>query len=188
MAEPIKVGLIGIGGMGRTHFGCYQNNPNAQVVAICDVDEKKLAGDWSGTALNIDTGDAGTVDLSGIAKYSLYSELINDPNVQLVDICLPTRQHAEVTIAALNAGKDTFCEKPLAFDEDECEAVEAAYRASGKQLMVGHCLRFWPVYIEAKKIMDSGEYGKVLNARLHRMSGTPMWSCLLYTSPSPRDS
>ena len=59
MAEPIKVGLIGIGGMGRTHFTCYQNNPNAQIVAICDVDEKKLAGDWSGTALNIDTGDAG---------------------------------------------------------------------------------------------------------------------------------
>lgn len=176
MAEPIKVGLIGIGGMGRTHFECYQKNPNAQIVAICDIDEKKLAGDWSSTALNIDTGDAGNVDLSGIEKYSDYNDLINDPNVQLVDICLPTKLHAEVSIAALKAGKDTFCEKPMAFTVEECQQVEAAQKESGKQLMIGHCLRYWPHYVKAKELIDSGEYGKVLYARFHRYGGTPWWS------------
>jgi len=176
MAEPIKVGLIGIGGMGRTHFGCYQNNPNAQIVAICDVDPKKRAGDWGGTALNIDTGEAGDVDLSGIAVYENYADLIADENVQLVDICLPTRLHAEVSIASLNAGKDTFCEKPMAFTEEECTQMEAAQSASGKQLMIGHCLRYWPAYVETKKIIDSGDYGRVLYARFHRTSGTPWWS------------
>lgn len=176
MAEPVKVGLIGIGGMGRTHFDCYGNNPNTQIVAICDVDEKKLSGDWSGTALNIDTGDAGKVDLSGIAKYSDYHELINDPNVQLVDICLPTKLHAPATIASLNAGKDTFCEKPMAFTPEECDEMQAALDASGRQLMIGHCLRYWPAYVKTKEIIDSGEYGKVLYARFHRVSGTPWWS------------
>ena len=176
MAEPVKVGLIGIGGMGRTHFDCYQNNPNAKVVAICDVDEKKRSGDWGGTALNIDTGEAGTVDLSGVAAYENYEDLINDPNVQLVDICLPTRLHAAATIAALRAGKDTLCEKPMAFREDEAARMEAVQKESGKQLMIGHCLRYWSHYLKAKEIIDSGEYGKVLSARFHRMSGTPWWS------------
>lgn len=176
MAEKIKVGLIGIGGMGRTHYSCYQNNEGAEVVAICDVDPKKLAGDWGDTALNIDTGSTAAVDLSGVEKYSDFNDLIADANVQLVDICLPTRLHARVSIAALNAGKDTFCEKPLAFNEDECRLVEAAHVASGKQLMIGHCLRFWPVYVKAKEIIDSGEFGKVLSARFHRISGTPWWS------------
>lgn len=176
MAEPIKVGLIGIGGMGRTHFTCYQNNPNAQIVAICDVDEKKLAGDWSGTALNIDTGDAGVVDLSGIATYADYNDLINDLNVQLVDICLPTKLHAEVSSIALRAGKDTFCEKPMAFTAAECDQIAAAQEESGKQLIIGHCLRYWPHYVKAKEIIDSGEYGNVLYARFHRSGGTPWWS------------
>jgi predicted dehydrogenase len=176
MAEPVKVGLIGIGGMGRTHFDCYQNNPSAQIVAICDIDEKKLAGDWSGTALNIDTGSAGEVDLSRIAKYSDYHELINDPNVELVDICLPTKLHAPASIASLNAGKNTFCEKPMAFTADECAQMEEAVEKSGKQLMIGHCLRYWPAYVEAKKIIDSGKYGKVLYARFFRTGGTPWWS------------
>lgn len=176
MAEKIKVGLIGIGGMGRTHYSCYQNNEAAEVVAICDVDPKKLAGDWGDTALNIDTGSTAAVDLSRVEKYSDFNDLIADANVQLVDICLPTRLHARVSIAALNAGKDTFCEKPMAFDEDECAQIQDAQKQSGKQLMLGHCLRFWPAYVEAKKIMDGGEFGRVLSARFHRMSGTPWWS------------
>src|SRR5262245_46481032 len=108
MSEKVKVGIIGIGGMGRTHFGCYQDNPNAQIVAICDVDPKKREGDWSGTAMNISTAGAGLTDLSGIAVYENYADLIADPNVDLVDICLPTKLHAPVTIASLQAGKNTF--------------------------------------------------------------------------------
>jgi predicted dehydrogenase len=176
MSEKVKVGLIGIGGMGRTHFGCYQNNPNAEIVAICDVDAKKREGDWGNTALNIDTGEAGAVDLSGIAVYENYEDLIADENVQLVDICLPTRLHAPATLAALKAGKDTLCEKPLAFDESEGEQMVSAFEESGKQLLIGHCLRYWSHYIKAKEIIDSGEYGRVLSARFHRVSGTPWWS------------
>jgi len=172
----VKVGLIGIGGMGRTHYVCYENIPDAQIVALCDVDERKLAGDWSSTALNIDTGGSSQVDLSNIKTYKDYQELINDPDVQLVDICLPTRLHAPVTIAALRAGKDVFCEKPMAFTVEECAEMEQAVEESGKQLMIGHCLRYWPQYVAAQKIIASGEHGKVLYARFQRAGGTPWWS------------
>ncbi len=104
----IKVGLIGIGGMGRMHFNCYGNNPDAKVVAICDVDPKKLEGDWSSIGLNIDTSKSEKVDLTGIKTYADYNDLINDPDVDLVDITLPTPLHAPVTVAAFAAGKDVF--------------------------------------------------------------------------------
>jgi len=172
----VNVGLIGIGGMGRMHFNCYNNNPGAKIVALCDVNEAKLQGDWSSIGMNIGDEESGQVDLSGIATYGDYHELIADPNVQLVDICLPTPQHAEATIAALQAGKDVFCEKPMAFTDAECAEMEKALEASGRQLLIGHCLRYWPHYVKAKEIMDSGDYGRVLTARFHRSGGTPWWS------------
>ncbi len=182
----IKVGLIGIGGMGRMHYNCYNNNPDAKIVAMCDVDERKLQGDWSSIGLNIETEGSDIVDLSGIKTYSDYNELINDPDVQLVDICLPTPQHAQVTIAALKAGKDVLCEKPMAFTEAECAQMEEALAQSGRQLLIGHCLRYWPHYVKAKEIIDSGEHGKVLTARFHRAGGTPWWSWENWLATGPR--
>jgi len=172
----IKVGIIGIGGMGRMHFNCYGNNTGAQVVALCDVDPRKRAGDWSSIGLNIDTSKSDAVDLSGIRTYARAEELIADPEVRLVDICLPTPMHAANTIAALRAGKDVLCEKPMAFSAEECAAVEQAARESGRQLMIGHCLRYWPQYLKAHEIISGGEYGRVRYARFFRTSGTPWWS------------
>jgi predicted dehydrogenase len=173
----VKVGLIGIGGMGRMHYNCYNNNPDAQIVAICDVDERKRKGDWSSIGLNIDTSKSEELeDLSGIATYADYNELIADPNVELVDICLPTRLHAPASIAALRAGKDVFCEKPMAPDAETCETMQQALQESGKQLMIGHCLRYWPHYVKAHELMQSGDYGRVLYARFYRSGDTPLWS------------
>ena len=140
------------------------------------MDEAKLAGDWSSTALNIDTGGSDLVDLAHLKTYRDYAELIADPDVQLVDVCLPTPLHAPVSIAALNAGKDVFCEKPMAFTTEQCAAMERAVQESGRQLMIGHCLRYWPQYVAAQKIIASGAHGKVLYARFQRVSGTPGWS------------
>lgn len=172
----INVGVIGIGGMGRLHFSCYGNNPQATVVAIADVDPRKLEGDWEKTGINIDTGKAGRVDLSGIKTYPTASELIADAEIELVDICLPTPLHAPTTIAALRGGKHVFCEKPMAMNGEECQAMADAARDAGKQLMIGHCLRYWPQYVKAHELITGGDYGKVLYARFHRSSATPMWS------------
>ncbi len=172
----VNVGVIGIGGMGRLHFGCYGNNPNATVVAICDVDQRKLDGDWASIGLNIDTSSTPRVDLSGIAKYGDYRELITDPSIDIVDICLPTPLHAPAAIAALKAGKDVLCEKPMVRHQGEIKEITDAAEASGKRLLIGHCLRYWGQYVRAAEIVASGEYGKPVYAKFCRAGGTPKWS------------
>ena len=169
----LQVGLIGLGGMGRMHFNCYKNNPDATIVAVCDVDEAKLLG---GGGAEINIGATGPLDLSGLKTYFDAHELINDPDVQLVDICLPTPLHAPFAILALRAGKHVFCEKPLALTVEAARAMQEAQRESGQQLMIGHCLRYWPQYVKAHEIIESGEYGRPLYARFHRSSATPKWS------------
>ncbi len=168
----IKVGIIGLGGMGGVHFSAYQANSQAQIVAVCDVDEAKLQG--GGTQLNI--GGGAKIDLSGVKTYSSADELLNDADVQLVDICLPTSLHAQHAIKALAAGKHVFCEKPIALTTDEAAQMAAAQESSGQQLMIGHCLRYWPQYLKAHEIIESGEHGKVVYARFHRSGATPTWS------------
>lgn len=172
----IKVGLIGVGGMGRTHFNCYKNNAQAQVTAICDVEERKLRGDWSSIGLNIDTSKSGLVDVSGLKTYGRFEELLADPDIDAVDICLPTSLHASMTIAALRAGKHVLCEKPMSLSSAECREMAQAARQAKRQLMIGHCLRFWPEYVQAHEMMQSGEFGQPLYASFHRSSATPLWS------------
>ena len=169
----INIGLLGIGGMGRMHFDCYSNNRNANLIAICDRNEAKRSGDWSNIRLNLDDRQSGQVDLSGLQIYSDVEKFLADPNINLVDICLPTPLHAATSIAAMRAGKHVFCEKPMALNEDECAQMEAAARETGQHLMIGHCLRYWPEYVRAHEIIRSGEWGRVLSASFHRSSAMP---------------
>ena len=172
----IRVGLIGLGGVGRIHFDCWRKCPDAQLVAISARDPKKLAGDWGTQDFNLGEQTAQQVDLSDLAKYARYEDLLADPNVGAVDICLPTLLHAPVVLAALRAGKHVLCEKPMSLSLDECTAMERAADESGKHLMIAHCLRYWPHYVKAKEILDSGEYGRAVYASFHRTSGAPVWS------------
>jgi predicted dehydrogenase len=172
----VRVGLIGIGAIGRTHFGCYKNTPDAELVALCDVDSRKLEGDWSPQGFNLGAQDARREDLSAFRTYNDWKAIIADPEIDMIDVCLPIALHAEVATAALKAGKHVLCEKPMARTSAQCGEMEAAARESGKQLMIAHCLRYWPHYVETQKVIAGGEYGKPLYARFHRASGTPKWS------------
>ena len=170
----INVGLIGIGGMGRMHFDCYRNNPGAEIHAICDRSEAKLLGDWSEISLNLDPdAKVEPVDLSGVETYTEFDDMLADPAIDVIDICLPTPLHAKMTIAALRAGKHVLCEKPMAMNADECAQMEAVANETGKQLMIGQCLRYWPEYVIAHEQIASGEWGRVLSAHFHRSADVP---------------
>ena len=170
----IKVGIAGIGGMGRAHFECYRNNPGAKIAAICNRSAAKLRGDWSGISLNLDPdAKSETVDLSGIETYADFDEMLANSALDLVDICLPTPLHARLSIAALRAGKHVLCEKPMALNAEECAQMEEAARASGKQLMIGQCLRYWPEYVAAQQHIAGGAWGRVLSAHFHRSAAVP---------------
>lgn len=172
----IRVGLIGAGGMGRTHFKCYENNPDAEIVAICDVDERKLVGDWSTIGLNVDTSKSDRVNLGNIRTYSDIAACVADAGIDLIDVCLPTLYHAQAAIAALEAGKHVLCEKPMARNDAEAAAMQAAAAKSGKQLVIAHCLRYWPQFVKAQELIAGGKYGRPRYARLHRSGGEPKWS------------
>ena len=169
----IKTAVVGLGFMGQTHFNCYQNNPLAQLVAVGDQNPERLQS-GAKVAGNIDANSA--LDLSNVRTTTNIQALIDDPEIDLLDFCLPTRQHAAHTIAALNAGKHVLCEKPLAWTVEECDAVIEAQKKSGKYLLIGHCLRFWPQYVKAQQLMESGALGEIIYARFSRAGGAPNWS------------
>src|SRR5690606_5921989 len=115
----------------------------AKVTAIFTRDEKKLRGDWRGVKGNFG-GAGGMHKLSGIDRHRKIGELLNNPNVDLVDICLPTHMHREVAVAAFHAGKDVLVEKPLALALPDADVMIRAAKTAKKQLMVAHVLRFFP--------------------------------------------
>ena len=172
----IKTAVVGLGFMGQTHLACYRNNPRAQVVAASDRNPRRLVS-GAKVAGNIEANSA--LDLSGVATTTDIQSLIDDPDIDLIDFCLPTRQHAQFSIAALKAGKHVLCEKPLAWTVEECDQIIEAQQKSGKFLLVGQCLRFWPQYVEAHQRIAAGELGDIVYARFTRAGGAPSWSAWL---------
>jgi len=170
----IRVGIAGIGFMGMIHYLAYQKVRGAKVAALCETLRERLAGDW--TAIKGNFGPAGTqMDLSGIAKYEQIDEMLSDPKIDVVDICLPPAAHAEVAIKALKAGKHVFCEKPIALSAADATKMVKAAQTSGKQLMIGQVLPFFPEYAFAYKAATSGKYGKLLGGHFKRIISDPQW-------------
>ncbi len=175
MGDKVKVGVIGIGFMGSTHFRIHQQLDKADVVAIADINEKKLQGDWSSIVANIGDGDnTKPMDLSGVKTYTDGMDLINDPDIDMVDICVPTFLHKKYAVAALQAGKHVLCEKPLGrTSADAKEILEEAKKSKGF-FSTGLCIRYWPEYQHAYKLYKSGELGKVKSATFKRTSPSVM--------------
>src|SRR5712692_7951771 len=109
----IRIGIVGIGFMGMIHFYGAKKLRGARVTAISTRNPRKLAGDWSSIQGNFGPRGNRNEDLAGVEKYPEFQQLLTDPNIDLVDICLPPEQHAEVAIAALKAGKHVLVEKAI---------------------------------------------------------------------------
>jgi predicted dehydrogenase len=174
----IKVGLAGLGFMGVTHFKAWPNVEGAELVALCEMDEQKLSGDWSDVKGNFGEG-GGVQDLSAYQRYSRLEDMLAEAELDLVDICLPTRFHPEAAIASLQAGIHTSSEKPIALSSADGERMVAAAQQHDRLLFVGHVLRVWPEWAWLKQVADSGEYGRLLALNLRRVIAMPAWSASL---------
>lgn len=173
----LKVGLVGLGFMGRTHLTNYKRLEAEgfpiQVTAICDTDEQKFQGIF--TPGNIASAGSG-LDLSGYKQYRDFDHMLENEQFDIVDISMPTHLHAEMTVKAMDRGIHVLCEKPMALHTDEGQhMIEAALR-SGKKLMIAQVLRFWPEYEYLKETVDSGRYGSVLSAHFFRGGHPPKWT------------
>ena len=176
----MKIGIIGLGFMGVTHMVGYAKIPGVKVSAVCTENPAVLAGDLSKIGGNIKF-DASSVDISAAKKYTRWQDLIADPDVDAVDICLPTDLHLTVSSAALAAGKHVFCEKPMALTETDCELMIDAAGKAKRVLMIGQVLRFWPEYMALQEFGASKKYGAIRSATFVRQCGTPTWSKWLTT-------
>ena len=161
----VRVGIVGIGFMGMIHYLAAQRASGLKVVALCSRDAKKLAGDW--TSIQGNFGPRGTqMDLSGLSCYRDFEELLADPEVDLVDLCVPNDSHAAMAIQALRAGKHVLVEKPIALSTSAADEMVEAATAAGKLLMVGHVLPFFPEFAFALDAVRSGRYGSLQAAHL----------------------
>src|SRR5580692_4224011 len=120
----VSIGIVGIGFMGRIHYLASQRLKGAKVAAVCSRDPAKLAGDWRNTRGNFGP-EPGTVDLSGVKKYPAFADLLADKEIDLIDVCTVTDQHAPLAIQALKAGKHVLVEKAIALSTADADAMVA---------------------------------------------------------------
>ena len=171
----IRIGMAGIGFMGMIHFLAAQQLQAAQVTAVCSRDPKKRAGDWTGIRGNF--GPPGTqMDLTNVQGFDSFAEMIADPEIDLVDICTPTAQHAAMAVAALDAGKHVLVEKPIALTLANADRMVAAADKNKRSLLVGHVLPFFPEFALLADTIRSQRYGRLLAGTFQRIIARPDWS------------
>jgi predicted dehydrogenase len=151
MAEIIKVGIIGGGGIASAHIRGYAANPDViTVTAIADAVPE--------------TAERRGAEL-GVPSFTDYTEMLASADIDAVDICLPHHLHRDAIVAAAKAGKHILCEKPLCLSPDEAKDVQEAVSAAGVTLMCAHNQLFMPAVAKAKELLDSGTLGKVYEVR-----------------------
>jgi len=150
--KKMKAAVIGLGSICEGHINAYRDDENTELYAVCDHDKAWL--EFVKNKYEVPT------------SYEDYHELLKDPEIDIVSVCLPTYLHAEATIEALKAGKHVLCEKPMAINADEGRAMRDAELASGKKLMISHNQRLGEDVQVIKKIVDTGAVGELYHVRI----------------------
>ena len=149
--DQIRIGVIGAGMIGKEHLKNYSSIPGAQVVALCDTNESELKR------------VAQTYGIPDI--YTDFRQMLTRDDIDAVDVCLHVNLHAPVTIEALKAGKDVYCEKPLAGSYADGKAMVGAAKAAGKKLHIQLRFLYRPDCRMAKQVVDSGVLGELYHMR-----------------------
>lgn len=161
--QPLRVALIGAGGISSAHFQAYQKVPEAQVVAVADIipERAKAAAErW------------------GVPKwFTDYRKVLELQEVEGVDICTPHRAHAPIAIDALKAGKHVLVEKPMASSLKEATAMVRVAKQSGKILFCGIHSRWSLSLQQVKRFLETGALGEIYFAEIisTRRRGIPGW-------------
>lgn len=161
MSESLRVGVIGVGGIAKTHMPGWAASEHSEVVVGCDINGAVL-GEW-GKQHHIQKLATDAADL------------FRDPDIDIIDICTPNNYHAPLAIAALEAGKHVLCEKPLAPTPAAIGDMIAARDRSGMMLMTAQHYRFRGTARAMKAEIDAGSLGHVYHARtwMLRRTGVP---------------
>ena len=142
----IGVGVIGLR-MGNGHLAGYAKDPRCAIIGVCDVDKDLLATRQQEYKARVAVAD--------------YRELLAIPEIGLISVASPDYYHAEQSIAAMEAGKDVLCEKPLTLTMAEAKEIAAAVQRTGRRFMIGQVCRYAPGFVLAKRLIERGEIGRL---------------------------
>ena len=157
----VRVGLIGVGGMGGCHFYNYEKIKDAELVAVCDVREnvaKEKVGDRN------------------IKIYTDYNKMIKNEDLDMIDICTPSFLHADMAVKLLKKGYHVLCEKPMTLNTRDAKRVAAIANQSEKNFMVAHVVRFMAPYAYLRNVIETKELGRLIRLEMKRISSIPQWS------------
>ena len=161
VADTVRLGIIGVGQIGKIHVKRYLDVPGAEIVAVADIDEAEAAR---------------VAESAGVKRvFKDFRDLLAADDIQAVDVCLHNNLHAPVSIAAMEAGKDVFCEKPLAGSVADARAMIAARERTGRKLAMQAVSLFRKETKAAKRLIDQGHIGRPYYAKSshYRRRGRP---------------
>lgn len=150
MTRKVKVAVIGLG-IGRLHLSNYAKLPYAEVVALCDIDERRL--------------HSAQQEFNVPRVFTDYQKLLEMEELEAVSVALPNYLHAPVTIAALRAGKHVLCEKPMALNAQEAEEMLQEAKKARRQLMIHFNQRFSPEAMYVYQLIQKGYLGEIYHGR-----------------------
>lgn len=152
--DRLRIGVIGLGWFGEIHCETIMGVPNLELAALCTRRPDRLAEQ---------------ARKFGVKKtYADYRAMLADKDIDAVSIVTMWDQHTEPAVAALEAGKHVFLEKPMASTQEDCRRIMAAAKASAGILQIGHICRFNPRYRMAKQAIDEGRIGKIVAMQSRR--------------------
>ncbi|WP_042222663.1 Gfo/Idh/MocA family protein [Oceanobacillus manasiensis] len=170
MKNQLKIGIIGCGGIAQgKHLPSLSKLEQVRIVAFCDIvveKAEKLAAQY------------GIADAKVYAKYL---DLLEDTSIDVIHVLTPNNSHAEISIAALEAGKHVMCEKPMAKTSAEAQKMVEAAKRTGRKLTIGYNNRFRPDSQYLHKLSSQGDLGEVYFAKAHaiRRRAVPTWGVFL---------
>ncbi|GAE35497.1 Gfo/Idh/MocA family protein [Halalkalibacter akibai] len=170
MSRTVKVGIIGCGGIANgKHMPSLSKLEHVELVAFSDVliERAEKAAEEYGTA--------------EAKVYADYKVLLMDESIEVIHVLTPNDSHAEISVAALNAGKHVMCEKPMAKTTEEARKMMAAANRSGKKLTIGYNNRFRSDSQYLQQVCERGDLGEVYFAKAHaiRRRAVPTWGVFL---------
>jgi myo-inositol 2-dehydrogenase/D-chiro-inositol 1-dehydrogenase/scyllo-inositol 2-dehydrogenase (NAD+) len=152
--KEVRLCLIGTGRAGMIHARNFRAAiDGAKMTAVCDPD--------------IEAANDAAKELGVSIVYTDCYDAIKDERIDAVIIATPTKFHRDIAVAAANAKKHILCEKPMAMTVDECDEMIEAANTNSVKLQIGFMRRFDESFVEAKKIIDSGEIGDVVLIKSH---------------------
>ena len=152
--ENLRIGVIGFGFMGKMHAAIFNQLPQTQLVAVADVAPSRFQ-------------DA---DLPGVEFYTDFRDLLERKDIDAVSICVSDAAHFQPAVAAAQAGKHIFLEKPIALDLQEARRIVLEAGQNSVKLMIGFLLRFDPRYAGVKDLLEQGKLGDIVHIHARRNS------------------